>query len=298
MASPQNGIFVAGSRFHWALEYTRLAASETVAVAIRRALTETAEPVNVVVAFGHALWEDLAADRVPAGLRPFESMGEAGKAVAPATKRDLLFWIHGPALDAVFDTALRVHQVMAPVAGLYLEVPGFTYRDSRDLTGFIDGTANPKDDAARDAALVPGHELGAGGALVLPQQWVHDLAGFNALAVADQERVIGRTKADSVELKGDAMPADSHVSRTDAMLDGVAMKIFRRSFPYGTAARHGLYFLAFARDIERFDVQLRRMYGVSGDGVHDRLTEFSRAVTGAYWFAPARNNLEAMLATA
>jgi putative iron-dependent peroxidase len=108
--------------------------------------------------------------------------------------------------------------------------------------------------------------------------------------------VIGRTKADSVELQGDAMPADSHVSRTDAKVDGVAMKIFRRSFPYGTVTRHGLYFLAFACDVERFDVQLRRMYGVSGDGLQDRLTGFSRAVTGAYWFAPAKEDLDAALA--
>jgi hypothetical protein len=67
MASPQDGIFVEGSRFHWALEYTRAPASEPRAVAesVRRALTETAEPANLVVAFGSALWGDLAADRGP-----------------------------------------------------------------------------------------------------------------------------------------------------------------------------------------------------------------------------------------
>ena len=297
MASPQDGIFVEGSRFHWALEYTRRPASDTraVAEAARRALTETGERVNVVVAFGRALWEGLAADRVPAGLRPFESMGEPGRAEAPATQRDVVFWIHGPGMDGVFDTALAVHRTIAAVAGLDLDLPGFAYHDSRDLTGFIDGTANPKDEAARDAALVPRDAAGTGGTFVLTQQWAHDLARFNALSVADQERVIGRTKSESVELQGDAMPADSHVSRTDAKVDGVAMKILRRSFPYGTVARHGLYFLAFACDIERFDVLLRRMFGVSGDGVHDRLTEFSRAVTGAYWFAPAKDDLEAAL---
>ena len=97
------------------------------------------------------------------------------------------------------------------------------------------------------------------------------------MAIDDQERVIGRT---------------------DAEVNGVAMKIFRRSFPYGTVDRHGLYFLAFACDIEHFDVQLRRMYGVLGDGVHDRITEFSQAVTGAYWFAPAKDDLKAALGTA
>jgi putative iron-dependent peroxidase len=298
VVSPQNAIFVEGSRFHWALEYTRLPASDpgALATAARRALTQAPQSLNVVVAFGPALWKELTPARVPAGLRPFESMGEPGKAEAPATQRDVLFWIHGPAMDDVFDAALSVHRSMASVGRLDLDVPGFVYHDSRDLTGFIDGTANPRDEAARDAALVPPDAAGAGGAFVLTQQWVHDLGAFNALPVGDQEGVIGRTKSESVELQGDAMPPDSHVSRTDAKVDGVAMKIFRRSFPYGTVARHGLYFLAFACDIERFDVQLRRMYGVSGDGVHDRITEFSQAITGSYWFAPGEDDLKAALA--
>jgi len=93
MVSPQDDIFVEGNRFHWALEHTRLAASEprAIADAVRRALSGAAEDKNVVVAFGHALWNDLAADRVPAGLRSFESLGGPGKAEAPATQRDLLF---------------------------------------------------------------------------------------------------------------------------------------------------------------------------------------------------------------
>ena len=41
------------------------------------------------------------------------------------------------------------------VAALTADVPGFTYRDSRDLIGFIDGTANPTGDDARAAALIP-----------------------------------------------------------------------------------------------------------------------------------------------
>jgi len=78
MASPQDGIFVEGCRFHWALEYTRAPASEPRAVAesVRRALTETAEPANVVVAFGSALWGGLGGGPGPTGLCAFESIGE------------------------------------------------------------------------------------------------------------------------------------------------------------------------------------------------------------------------------
>lgn len=33
------------------------------------------------------------------------------------------------------------------------------------------------------------------------------------------------------------------------------------------------------------------MYGVTGDGLHDRLIEFSTPVTGSYWFAPDADTL-------
>ena len=52
-------------------------------------------------------------------------------------------------------------------------------------------------------------------------------------------------------------------------------------------AEHGLYFVAFSAELTRFDRMLARMFGTSGDGQHDRLVEFSRPVSGAYYFAPS-----------
>ena len=83
---------------------------------------------------------------------------------------------------------------------LTLDLPGFVYHDSRDLTGFIDGTANPFLDEAPLVAVVPDVEPGAGGSCAMTMRFVHDLAAFDALAAHDQELVFGRTKADSVEL--------------------------------------------------------------------------------------------------
>ena len=104
--------------------------------------------------------------------------------------------------------------------------------------------------------------------------------------MADQERVIGRTKPDSIELEGDAMPSDSHVSRTDLKRDG---KIYRRSCPVGTVRDAGLYFLAFSADPQRFQWLLDSMFGRTGDGLHDRLLHFSRPVTGSFFYAPPRD---------
>ncbi len=39
---------------------------------------------------------------------------------------------------------------------------------------------------------------------------------------------------------------------------------------------------------------LRRMMGVSGDGLHDHLMDFTRAVTGAHFFAPSLKVLKAL----
>ena len=39
---------------------------------------------------------------------------------------------------------------------------------------------------------------------------------------------------------------------------------------------------------------LARMFGTAADGVHDRLTDFSRPVSGAYYFAPSLNALNAL----
>lgn len=113
---------------------------------------------------------------------------------------------------------------MNPVAELKLDLAGFQYLDSRDLIGFIDGTANPKGEKARSAALIPEDQPGAGGSFVLSQQWVHNLAAFNKLSQTEQEQVVGRTKPDSVELEGAAMPPTSHVSRTDFKENGKASR--------------------------------------------------------------------------
>ena len=54
---------------------------------------------------------------------------------------------------------------------------------------------------------------------------------------------------------------------------------------------HGLYFLAFACELYRFQVLLERMFGASGDGVSDQLIRYSKPVTSSYWFAPSREGL-------
>ena len=299
--SPQRAIFDDSARYHRFLEYRvsgaaeRSRAARAVASALHAAHASVDRPARIVVAFGRRLWSVLAPDSIPSDLRDFETIEGVDGHIAPATQCDLWIWLQGDGEDENVARTLALHAALREEFELALEQPGFTYFESRDLIDFEDGTANPKDDDARTEAAVVPDGPGAGGSIVLTQRWVHDLDKFKALDVAAQEAVIGRTRADSIELEGDALARDSHVARTDVTKDGVALKVYRRSAPYATLARHGLYFLAFARARERHQIQLERMYGVSGDGLHDRLVEFSTADTGSYLFAPGERALaEAM----
>lgn len=289
-SSPQPGIFNEDGCFFLALEY-RCTASGAVKSALRKAYETVEAGTSCVFAFGPAFWRGLSVAPSQDNLRDFTAIEGPNGFTAPATQHDILIWAHGKRADAVFDAGRAIHKALEACAGLELEVPGFVYRDSRDLTGFIDGTANPKTDEARQAALIPLNESGASGSYVLSQRFIHDLAVFNKLSIPQQEGVIGRTKLDSIELEEAVKPKDAHIARAEIEENGVELKIYRRSFPYGGMREHGLYFLAFACDPHRFDAILKNMYGVSGDGLHDRLLHFTRAVSGSYWFAPSQQDL-------
>ena len=296
MTTPQADIFVEGSRHFYHLEYQLdSSVSETVLrAALANALIRNPN-IQQVVAFGKQAWDRLQPAWAPADLVGFETINGVDGHTAPSTQSDLFFWIHAQDKDDVFDQVLTIQNALAEVTTVTLDLAGFRYHDDRDLIGFVDGSANPKEDARMLAALIPEGQLGAGGSYVLGQQWIHNLAAFNRLPVEQQEKVVGRTKQDSIELEGDEMPDDSHVSRTDVKVDGTAMKIYRRSAPYGNATEHGLYFLAFGCEVRRFQVQLERMYGVTDDGLHDQIIHYSAAKTGSYWFAPSQTDLEALL---
>jgi putative iron-dependent peroxidase len=293
MDTPQAGLFVEGSPHHLFLEFSlqigldRAASENGLLAAIELHRRRQGALPNLVMAFGANLWVRRAPSQAPDGLRPFDSIKGPEGLSAPSTQHDVFFWIHGPGIDDNLALALEIQRTPEPVARLELDERGFTYHDSRDLTGFIDGTENPQGDDRLAAALVAEGKTGEAGTFVLSQRWVHDLDAFQALPIEDQERVIGRTKVDSVQLRGDAMPPDSHVSRADATVAGTPQSIYRRSAPFGRVQENGLYFLAFACELSRFDVQLARMFGTSGDGLSDRLLGFSKPVTGSYWFAPS-----------
>ena len=206
MTLPQFGIFAQGTIAHEFLEFDIRPDVElsSVANALKalRAPAVAAGGVNLVLGFGADLWRTLAPDDTPADLAPFQPVGQVGGHHAPASQHDLWLWISGSSRDVVFEHTRAAALGIADVAVLATDQPAFVHRDSRDLTGFIDGTANPTLMEAPQAALLPDGQRGAGGSHVLAIRWIHDLVAFHALPVEEQERVIGRTKPDSIEFEG------------------------------------------------------------------------------------------------
>jgi putative iron-dependent peroxidase len=295
---PQPGIFAQGTRSHHHLELSvRPDATDAAVVDALRQLREptvTAGGVNLVLGLGPALWARLARDGVPGGFHDYPTIEGLDGKTAPGTQRDLWVWAHGTGEDIAFDAARAAAAALAPVATVELAQPAFLYRDSRDMTGFVDGTANPPMEEAAEVALVPPGQPGTGGSFVIAQRWIHDLEAFHALPVEEQERVFGRSKADSIEMDDDTKPANAHIARVEIEIDGEEAEIYRRSTPYGTLAEHGLYFLGFSAELRRFEIMLNNMFGL-GDGPRDRLTDFTRPVSGSFFFAPSVAALNALL---
>jgi putative iron-dependent peroxidase len=296
MAAPQTGIFSLGDAAHIYLEFACVPGTEPAAlvrtVVDFAASKTTIDGANVVFGFRPELWRAVAPDAVPGTLTGFDTpLAGADGYTMPATQADLWLWLAGSGYDAVFDVARAAMATLAGVAKLERELAGWSYRHSRDLTGFEDGTENPTPMIALGIATVPDGAPGDGGSVLLFQQWEHRSREWEALPTATQERVIGRTKPDSVELAEDVMPADSHVSRTTVDVDGDERKIFRRNTAWGNASLFGTVFVGFSADQQRLDLMLRRMAGV-GDGVRDALTRYSTPMTGAYYFVPSLQALK------
>ena len=245
------------------------------------------------VGFGAAVWERLFGAARPAELEPFRALRD-GRRVAPATPADVFVHIHSSSHDANFMLARRLTEECAGAARVVEEVHGFRHDGGRDLTGFVDGTENPKGRERKAVALV-GAEDGAfaGGSYVSVQRWVHDLARWRAVAVAEQEKVIGRTKAGDVELADDVKPPTAHIARVVIEEDGRELEILRHSMPYGTTAEAGLYFVAYARSAHPFRRMLENMVVKDGAGHYDHLMRYTRPVSGASFFCPSLEFLRA-----
>lgn len=239
------------------------------------------------VSIGPEFWDSLSPRKRPEGLGPFMAIDNKGKE-APYTGGDLLFHIISKRADLNFELALRAMRELGDTVSVMDDIAGFRYLDSRDLTGFIDGTENPKGKARAAVALIGSEDREfAGGSYVFTQRYVHNLQKWSAIGRQEQEGTIGRRKRDSKELSDKTKPPTAHISRVVIEEHGEELEIVRHSVPYGTVTEAGLFFIAYTKDLAIPDKMLGRMMGTAGDGLHDHLMDFAQAVTGATFFAPS-----------
>ena len=287
MTTPQPGIFALGTRSHLHLEFDLTGDSEALRSAVGN-IQEALSPivgVNAVFGFGTDAWTALSPGALPDDLASFEPVVGADGFTHPSAQHDVWIWLHAGSPDTLFDLGRLCQKEFRGVAELASEQNCFAYGASKDLTGFEDGTENPPVHEAPEVASIPDGPC-AGGSIVLLQRWVHDLEAFDAKSLADQEKVFGRTRADSIELDDADADPGSHVQRVVIEDDrGEELEVWRRSTPYGTLAEHGLMFLAFSQDRDRLQQQLERMAGVD-DGVLDLVTTYSTPVASAWYLAP------------
>jgi putative iron-dependent peroxidase len=239
--------------------------------------------LSCVAGIGSQGWDRLFGRPRPAELHPFRELA-GPRHRAPATPGDLLFHIRAGRLYPCFELASQVMDRLRGSVTVCDEVHGFKYFDVRDLLGFVDGTENPVGPAASAAVLVGDEDPAfAGGSYVIVQKYLHDLQAWNALPVEAQEKVIGRTKLSDIELDDAVQPADSHVARTTIVdPDGAERQILRDNMPFGTVGRgeFGTYFIGYARTPTVTERMLERMFLGDQEASHDRILDFSTAVTG------------------
>jgi putative iron-dependent peroxidase len=252
--------------------------------------------LQVVAAIGSDAWDRLFAGPRPAGLHPFRELA-GPRHRAPATAGDLLFHIRANRMDLCFEYTTQVMARLAGAVRVVDEEHGFRYFDERDLIGFVDGTESPSGSAAVQAGIVGRDDDPdfAGGSYVIIQKYLHDLSAWNAISVEEQERVIGRSKLADIEMPDEVKPVNSHVAlNTVTGPDGEEVKIVRANMPFGHPGRgeFGTYYIAYAATPDITELMLVNMFIGRPPGNTDRILDFSTAVTGTLFFAPAAEFLE------
>jgi len=245
-----------------------------------RELRGVADGERVVAGIGVSL--ALALGGNIEGLRAFPSHTGAGFDV-PSTPSALWIWARGADRGELFHRSRLIERTLARAFRLEQSIDAFRHDRGRDLTGYEDGTENPRGRKARMAAIVQAPSRLAGSSFVAVQQWVHEFGRFDAMTPRQRDDAIGRRRSSNEEFDG--APASAHVKRTEQENFEPAAFVIRRSMPWADALRAGLVFVAFGCSLDAFEAQLRRMVGLD-DGTTDALFKFTRPVTGGYYWCP------------
>lgn len=248
------------------------------------------------VGIGSNIWDRLTGLPRPAELRPFQEVkGKVHTAIS--TPGDILFHIRAERRDLCFEFERQLMDCLGDAVSVVDETVGFRYFDIRDLLGFVDGTANPIGPAVPEAVLVNQEDAsGVGGSYIVVQKYVHDLTAWKSLKTEQQEAIIGRTKSDNIELDDAESGQQSHKTLTTIEDDSGEHEILRDNMPFGSpgSGEFGTYFIGYTARLWVIERMMQRMFVGNPPGLHDRILDFSRPLTGTTFFAPSASVLASL----
>jgi porphyrinogen peroxidase len=246
---------------------------------------------SVVMGIGYKAWKKLELpEPIPKELVDFSPIA-GQKHIAVATPGDLHFHIRADDKSYCIDMGLIIAGALTEAADCIEEVHGFRYWDGRSILGFVDGTENPNGpDRVLFGIIGDEDEKYKGGSYLFVQKYMHDLAAWKTLPVTEQEKVIGRSKADDIEMPDEIKPSNSHSALANV---GDDKKIVRDNMPFGniSANEMGTYFIAYSSSFSTVVEMLTKMFKGEPEGNYDRILDFSTAKTGTMFFCPSINLL-------
>jgi porphyrinogen peroxidase len=274
-----------------AIQTVRSALAKIESLSKNVAIRDPSASFACIAGIGSDVWDRLTRLPRPAELHPFPVT--RGKVhVAVSTPGDLLFHIRAERRDLCFEFERQLMDLLGDAVSVVDETVGFRYFDTRDLLGFVDGTANPVGPPLHRSILVAKEDDASqiGGSYIVVQKYVHDLAAWKRLPVEQQEAIIGRTKLENIEL--DDAAADQQQSHkslaTIEDADGTEHDILRDNMPFGSpgSGQFGTYFIGYSRYLWVIERMIERMFIGHPPGLHDRILDFSEPLTGTTFFAP------------
>jgi putative iron-dependent peroxidase len=249
-----------------------------------------------VVAIGANYWDEFYPQARPILLEPFPTMNSDDR-VAPSSNVDIYIEIRSDRGDVNHIVCSKVCQLLADSVELIDQIQAFRFLDGRDLTGFVDGTENPRGMHRRYIALVKESDdaIFSSGSYLHTQRYQHNLTLWNSLKIKEQEDTFGRTKLDNIEYKSEDKPLTAHTRRTNLKDDqGNTIEILRQSMPYGNMKCQGLFFVSYCHSPKPFALILKSMIHGDAHGNVDHLLKHTQAKTGAAFFAPSLTFLTAI----
>jgi porphyrinogen peroxidase len=237
--------------------------------------------VSSVLGLGHALAEKLGSS-IP-GLKTFVAP-VGSKVEIPDLPFSLFIWLREGDQGELLHRTRELEKGLAGAFVLSDSANSFMFKEGRDLTGYVDGTENPKGKKAISTGFVSGSGPGLdGSSFVAVQRWIHDMNIFEGMGKKAQDHSIGRRRKDNVEIAN--APESAHVKRTAQENFTPEAFVLRRSMPWSDGKDAGLIFTAFGHSFDAFEAQLLRMSGAE-DGVTDALFSFTRPLSTAYFWCP------------